>query len=241
MRSSADGGMASLRIAVCGAEKVREETRKVASEKFDMQVLEGYGVTECAPVLAANQPGDIHAGTIGRMLPGIEAWLEPVEGLKDAGKLWVRGPNIMKGYITSANPGIVTPLADGWYDTGDIVSINDEGHYIIRGRLKRFAKIGGEMVSLTVVENCASAVWPKFINAAAILPDSRKGEQIVLVSNNANAKRRELLRWAQAHGVPELAVPKKIIFVQSIPILGTGKLDYKSITQLAQESLTSVG
>ena len=241
MRSSADGGMASLRIAVCGAEKVREETRKVASEKFDMQVLEGYGVTECAPVLAANQPGDIHAGTIGRMLPGIEAWLEPVEGLKDAGKLWVRGPNIMKGYITSANPGIVTPLADGWYDTGDIVSINDEGHYIIRGRLKRFAKIGGEMVSLTVVENCASAVWPKFINAAAILPDSRKGEQIVLVSNNANAKRSDLLRWAQAHGVPELAVPKKIIFVQSIPILGTGKLDYNSITQLAQESLTSVG
>jgi acyl-[acyl-carrier-protein]-phospholipid O-acyltransferase/long-chain-fatty-acid--[acyl-carrier-protein] ligase len=171
------------------------------------------------------------------MLPGIEAWLEPVEGLEGAGKLWVRGPNIMKGYITSANPGIVKPLVDGWYDTGDIVSINEDGHYVIRGRLKRFAKIGGEMVSLTVVENCASAVWPEFLHAAAILPDLRKGEQIVLVTDNPNAKRSELLRWAQAHGVPELSVPKKIISTQSIPILGTGKLDYKAITQLAQDSV----
>ena len=239
MRSSADGGLASLRITVGGAEKVREETRKVAGEKFDMQVLEGYGVTECAPVLAANQPGDIHSGTIGKMLPGIEAWLEPVEGLEGAGKLWVRGPNIMKGYITSTNPGIVKPLVDGWYDTGDIVSINEDGHYVIRGRLKRFAKIGGEMVSLTVVENCASAVWPEFMHAAAILPDLRKGEQIVLVTDNPKAKRSELLRWAQAHGVPELSVPKKIISAQSIPILGTGKLDYKAITQLAQDSVIS--
>jgi len=100
----------SLRIAVCGAERVREETRKTAEQRFDMEVLEGYGVTECAPVLAANQPGDIQSGTIGKMLPGIEARLEPVEGLEGGGQLWVRGPNIMKGYISPDNPGQIIPL-----------------------------------------------------------------------------------------------------------------------------------
>jgi len=238
MRASKDGGLNSLRIAVCGAERVREETRKTAEQRFDMEVLEGYGVTEGAPVLAANQPGDIQAGTIGKMLPGIEARLEPVEGLEDAGQLWVRGPNIMKGYISPDNPGQIVPLKEGWHDTGDVVSVNEDGHYVIRGRIKRFAKIGGEMVSLMVVENCASAVWPDHLHAAAIVPDPKRGEQIVLVTEAAEAKRRDLLTWAQTHGVPEISVPKKIISVESLPVLGTGKLDYVSITKLANEALS---
>lgn len=237
MRASADGGLNSLRIAVCGAERVREETRKIAEHRFSFEVLEGYGVTECAPVLAANQPGDIRAGTIGKMLPGIETKLEPVEGLDDAGRLWVRGPNIMKGYISPDNPGELLPLADGWHDTGDVVSVDDEGYYVIRGRLKRFAKIGGEMVSLTVVENCASAIWPEYTHAAAIVPDPRRGEQIVLVTDHPDPKRHELLAWAQTHGVPEIAVPKKIVTTESVPVLGTGKLDYLSVTGVAKEAL----
>lgn len=236
MRASADGGLSSLRIAVCGAERVREETRKTAEQRFSFEVLEGYGVTECAPVLAANQPGDIRAGTIGKMLPGIETRLEPVEGLEDAGRLWVRGPNIMKGYISPDSPGVVTPLLDGWHDTGDVVSVDTEGYYVIRGRIKRFAKIGGEMVSLTVVENCASALWPDYMHAAAILPDKRKGEQIVLITEHPDPKRHELLAWAQTHGVPEISVPKKIISVKSIPVLGTGKLDYIAVTALAKDA-----
>ncbi|WP_051279930.1 AMP-binding protein [Hellea balneolensis] len=239
MRASNEGGLNSLRIAVCGAERVREETRKTAEQRFDMEVLEGYGVTECAPVLAANQPGDIQAGTIGKMLPGIEARLEAVEGLDEGGQLWVRGPNIMKGYISPDNPGQIVPLADGWHDTGDVVSINDDGHYVIRGRIKRFAKIGGEMVSLMVVENCASAVWPEKMHAAAIVPDPKRGEQIVLLTEQNGAKRRELLTWAQTHGVPEISVPKKIITVESLPVLGTGKLDYVSITNMAKEALSA--
>ena len=235
MRASADGGLDSLRIAVCGAERVREETRKIAEDRFSFEVLEGYGVTECAPVLAANQPGDIRAGTIGKMLPGIETRLDPVEGLEDAGRLWVRGPNVMKGYISPDNPGEVMPLAEGWHDTGDVVSVDSEGYYVIRGRIKRFAKIGGEMVSLTVVENCASAIWPDQMHAAAIIPDARKGEQIVLITDRVNAKRQDLLRWAQTHGVPEIAVPKKIIAVDGLPVLGTGKLDYVSVTRIARE------
>jgi len=237
MRASADGGLSSLRIAVCGAERVREETRKTAEERFSFEVLEGYGVTECAPVLAANQPGDIRAGTIGKMLPGLELRLETVEGLEDAGRLFVRGPNIMKGYISPDKPGEVVPLPDGWHDTGDVVSINEDGYYVIKGRLKRFAKIGGEMVSLAVVENCASALWPDNMHAAAIIPDPKRGEQIVLLTDYPDAKRADLLRWAQQHGVPEISVPKKVISVTNVPILGTGKLDYVAVTKMAKDAV----
>jgi len=190
MRASSDGGLSSLRLAVCGAERVREETRKIAKERFDFEVLEGYGVTECAPVLAANQPGDIRSGTIGKMLPGIESRIEAVEGLENAGRLWVRGPNIMKGYISANDPGTLVPIKDGWHDTGDVVSVDEEGYY----------------------------------------------ERIVLVTDNPKPKRADLAKWAKANGIPEIAVPKKIISVESVPVLGTGKLDYVSITKIAKEA-----
>lgn len=240
MRASDDGGMSSLRIAVCGAERVRDETRQAAEKRFGFEVLEGYGVTETAPVLAANQPGDIRSGTVGKMLPGIETKLEPVEGLENAGRLFVRGLNVMKGYLTPDEPGIVKPPAEGWHDTGDIVAIDDKGYVSIRGRLKRFAKIAGEMVSLAVVENCASAVWPDNLHAAAILPDPKKGEQVVLVTDRQEAPRGLLLSWAQAHGVPEIAVPKKIVVVDEIPVLGTGKIDYLKVKTLAEDGLEAL-
>ncbi|MFC2951440.1 AMP-binding protein [Marinicaulis aureus] len=237
MRASPDGGMSSLRIAVCGAERVRDETRQAAEKRFGFEVLEGYGVTEGSPVLAANQPGDIRSGTVGQLLPGIEHRLEPVEGLEGAGRLFVRGLNIMKGYLSPEDPGVITPLADGWHDTGDIVSFDAQGYMSIRGRLKRFAKIGGEMVSLAVVENCASAVWPDNLHAAAIMPDAKKGEQVILVTDRADAQRPLLLAWAQSHGVPEIAVPKKIVSVDEIPVLGTGKIDFLKVKTLAEEAL----
>ena len=237
MRASDDGGMSSLRIAVCGAERVRDETRLAAEKRFGFEVLEGYGVTEGSPVLAANQPGDIRSGTVGKLLPGIEARVAPVEGLENAGRLHVRGLNVMKGYLSPENPGVLIPLTDGWHDTGDIVCIDDEGYVSIRGRLKRFAKIGGEMVSLAVVENCASAVWPDNLHAAAILPDPRKGEQVILVTDRKDAPRSLLLAWAQSHGVPEIAVPKKIIEIDEVPVLGTGKIDFLTVKTIAEEAL----
>ncbi len=239
MRASPDGGMSSLRIAVCGAERVRDETRQAAEKRFGFEVLEGYGVTEGSPVLAANQPGDIRSGTVGQLLPGIDHRLEPVEGLEGAGRLFVRGLNIMKGYLSPDDPGVITPLADGWHDTGDIVSFDTQGYMSIRGRLKRFAKIGGEMVSLAVVENCASAVWPDNLHAAAIMPDAKKGEQVILVTDRADAQRPLLLAWAQSHGVPEIAVPKKIVSVDEIPVLGTGKIDFLKVKTLAEEALAA--
>ena len=240
MRASDEGGMSSLRIAVCGAERVRDETRQAAEKRFGFEVLEGYGVTEGAPVLAANQPGDIRAGTVGKMLPGIETRLEPVEGLDGAGRLHVRGLNIMKGYLSPDKPGVVTAPKGGWHDTGDIVAIDEAGYVSIRGRLKRFAKIGGEMVSLAVVENCASAVWPDNMHAAAILPDPRKGEQVILVTDKKDADRGLLLAWSQSHGVPEIAVPKKIIEVDAVPVLGTGKTDFLAVKTLAENGLLAM-
>ncbi len=233
MRAANDGAMSSLRIAVCGAERVKDETRQMAERRFSFEVLEGYGVTEASPVLAANQPGDIRSGTVGKMLPGIEVRLEEVEGLAPGKRLYVRGPNIMQGYITPDEPGVVKPPKDGWHDTGDVVAFDEAGYMAIRGRMKRFAKIGGEMVSLAVVENCATALWPDNMHAAAILPDDRKGEQIVLVTDHPAPDRSLLLAWAQNHGVPEIAVPKKIVSVKEVPILGTGKLDYVAVQRLA--------
>ena len=237
MRASEDGAMSSLRIAVCGAERVRDETRQAAEKRFGFEVLEGYGVTEASPVLAANQPGDIRSGTVGKLLPGIEARVEPVEGLENAGRLHVKGLNIMRGYLTADEPGVIKPPPDGWHDTGDVVAIDERGYMAIRGRLKRFAKIGGEMVSLAVVENCASAVWPDNLHAAAILPDPKKGEQIILVTDRSDAPRGVLLAWAQSHGVAELAVPKKIVCVDEVPVLGTGKIDYLKVKTIAEEAM----
>ena len=234
-RAGDQGDMNSIRLAVCGAERVRDETRQLVRKKFNIEILEGYGATEAAPVVAANQVEMNKPGTVGRLLADMEYELVPVEGIDDGGRLKVRGPNVMMGYLRSSAPGVIEKPDGGWHDTGDIVAIDEDECVRIMGRVKRFAKIGGEMVSLAVVENCASAIWPDNMHAAATLPDPRKGEQIVLLSDTQDCNRAEILAWAQNHGVPELSVPKRIFHVEEIPVLGTGKLDYGSITKLARE------
>ena len=236
LKQAKDGALESLRYAVCGAEKVRDETRNLARRRFGFSVLEGYGATECAPVIAVNQPGDIRPGTVGKVLPGIETRLEPVEGLEGGGRLFVRGPNVMAGYIDPETKELREPEG-GWHDTGDVVVIDGGGYMAIRGRIKRFAKISGEMVSLAVVENCASVVWPEAVSAAVIMPDDKKGEQIILLTEEKNPERAELLSWAQTHGVPELAVPKRVMHVEDIPVLGTGKVDYVTLQHRAEQLL----
>jgi acyl-[acyl-carrier-protein]-phospholipid O-acyltransferase/long-chain-fatty-acid--[acyl-carrier-protein] ligase len=193
---------------------------------------QNHGVTEAAPVLAANQVEANHPGTVGRMMAGVEARLEPVEGISGAGQLYVRGPNIMLGYLKPEAPGKIVPPEGGWHNTGDIAAIDEEGFIAIRGRLKRFAKIGGEAVSLAVVENIASALWPDYSHAAVAVPDERKGEQIVLVTNAPEASRAQMVGWAQNHGVTELALPRRLILVNAIPLLATGKTDYVSVQKM---------
>ncbi len=226
---------ASLEFIVCGAEKVRDETHQLFNSRFGgVPVLEGYGATEAAPVVAVNQPGDNRPGTVGKLLPAMEARLEPVEGIDRGGRLFLRGPNVMAGYLAEGDPDQLDPLPDGWHDTGDICDIDQDGVVTILGRAKRFAKIGGEMVSLTAVEGFAEAVWPEARHAVVSVPDPKKGERLVLVTDRADAEIDSLAAWARGHGAPELAVPKRILKVAEVPVLGTGKTDYVAIQRLAE-------
>lgn len=220
----------NVRFAVAGAERLREETRQLYLNKFGVTILQGYGVTETSPVISVNTPLEHKPGTVGVALPGIECRLEAIEGLEGAGRLWVRGPNVMLGYMRGENPGEVQ-VQDDWYDTGDIVSIDDEGFLTIQGRAKRFAKIGGEMVSLGAVEECAAALWPDAAHAAIAIADPRKGEQVVLVTEEVTAERISFSSFARERGLPEISFPRKVMNIDTLPRLGSGKLDYISIQQ----------
>jgi acyl-[acyl-carrier-protein]-phospholipid O-acyltransferase/long-chain-fatty-acid--[acyl-carrier-protein] ligase len=232
-RSAESDELSGLRFIVCGAEKVREETHNLIAEKFGgVPVLEGYGATEASPVIAVNKPNDNRRGTVGGLLPGQEVRVEPVEGIAEGGRFFVRGPNIMAGYLRE--DGGVDPPEDGWHDTGDVVTITDDQWITIRGRVKRFAKIGGEMVSLTAAEDLASAVWPDGRHAVISMPDKKKGEKLVLVTDCQNAAVTSLVAHAQSIGAPELAVPRKILKVMQVPVLGSGKTDYVAIQRMAE-------
>lgn len=228
-RAANEGDLNSIRLAVCGAERVKDETRQMVRKKFNIEILEGYGATEAAPVVAANSLEMNKPGTVGQLLSDMEYELVPVDGIEEGGKLKIRGPNVMMGYMRTSAPGVIEQPTGGWHDTGDIVVIDDDECIRIVGRVKRFAKIGGEMVSLAVVENCASAIWPDDMHASAAVPDPRKGEQIVMLSTSQDANRAEILAWAQSHGVSELSVPRKVFVVDEIPVLGTGKIDYGAV------------
>lgn len=228
----------SIRYVFAGAEKLREETRKLWSEKYGVRIFEGYGATETSPVLATNTPMHSKHGSVGRMMPGIEWQLDPVPGIDEGGRLLVKGANVMKGYFLSESPGELKPPVEGWYDTGDIVSIDDNGYITIKGRAKRFAKIGGEMVSLTAVERYMQELWPDYQHAVIAVPDPKKGEQLVLITTFMRAHREDILEYHRDHGISELSLPRLILTRDSLPILGTGKVDYVSLKQWVDQSLT---
>ena len=171
---------------------------------------------------------------MGRLLPGIVAWLEPVPGIEEGGRLWVRGPNVMLGYLRAVAPGVLEPPRDGWYDTGDIVTIDPDGFVAIRGRAKRFAKIGGEMVSLAAAEVLAGAVWDDAAHAVLAVPDARKGEKLLLVTTQHDAEPRALLAAARTRGVAEIQVPRDVLVVDKLPMLGAGKIDYPAVQRLVE-------
>ncbi|MEJ2814513.1 MULTISPECIES: AMP-binding protein [unclassified Caulobacter] len=233
-RASESDELSGLKFVVCGAEKVREETHNLIAEKFgNVPVLEGYGATEASPVIAVNKPDDNRRGTVGGLLPGQDWKIEPVEGITEGGRLLVRGPNIMTGYLRE-DGGVDAPEG-GWHDTGDVVTVTDDLWITIKGRVKRFAKIGGEMVSLTAAEDLASAVWPDGRHAVISMPDKKKGERLVLVTDRQDADVSPLVAHAQSIGAPELAVPRKILKVTQVPVLGSGKTDYVAIQRMADQ------
>ena len=231
----------SLRYVVAGAEKLQESTRSLWLDKFGIRVLEGYGATETAPVTSVNTPMDYKAGTVGRFMPDMLYKLEPVPGIEQGGKLHVAGPNIMMGYLLSDNPGILVPpcslYGEGWYDTGDIVNVDEDGFIHIQGRSKRFAKISGEMVSLTAVEQLASQAWPTALHAVVSLPDPKKGEQVILLTTQREATAKQLA--VASPGVASITLPKKVFVVDKVPVLPTGKTDYIAASELADKLIST--
>jgi len=230
----------TLRYAVAGAEKLRDETQQTWMEKFGIRIYQGYGVTETSPVISVNTPMENKPGAVGRPVSNMTYYLEPVEGIEVGGKLFVKGPNVMLGYLIADTDGeIQAPASNrgpGWYDTGDIARVDDDGYFYILGRAKRFAKIGGEMVSLTLVEELATQTWPGFNHAAVSLPDDRKGEKIILITDNKDALRKHFQVQIKKDKHGELYLPRKVLLAEELPVLGTGKTDYLTLTQMAQKA-----
>ena len=228
-----------LRYVIAGAEKLSDEVRGLWFEKFGIRIFEGYGATETAPVLSVNTPMAYRTGTVGHLLPGIEFKLENVPGISEGGMLHVRGPNVMSGYLRFEKPGLLQPpvsgMGEGWYSTGDIVSFDEDGFLKIIGRVKRFAKVAGEMVSLEVVEKIALMASPGFAHAATTQMDAQRGEVIVLFTTDAGLGRDKLQRVAKTAGWPELAIARKVKHIEALPVLGAGKIDYVGLKSLAEQ------
>lgn len=230
----------NLRLAVAGAEKLKESTSKLWSEKFGVRIMEGYGATETAPLISFNTPMYVKKGSVGRLLPGMEARLEEVPGITEGKRLFVRGDNIMQGYMKADNPGVLQPPEDGWHDTGDIVDIDKDGFITILGRAKRFAKIGGEMVSLTAIETIVNSIYENEVSGVVAISDPKKGEQLVLITTHENADPSEIKTAIKNAGLNDLGSPSKILYVKEPPLLGTGKFDYVTATKLATEKFGQV-
>jgi acyl-[acyl-carrier-protein]-phospholipid O-acyltransferase/long-chain-fatty-acid--[acyl-carrier-protein] ligase len=240
-RSANNYDMRSLRYVVAGAEPVRESTRQTYTEKFGLRILEGYGVTETAPVLAVNTPMFNRFGTVGRLMPGVDYRLEPVPGIDEGGRLHVRGPNVMKGYFRADNPGVLEEAPEGWHDTGDIVTVDATSFVTIKGRAKRFAKIAGEMVSLAAVEQMCAALSPDHPPVVVAVPDPRKGERLILVTTQTNLRRADVQAHMKELGATELMVPSEILNVDAMPLLGTGKPDFVALNTLVRARIGAQG
>jgi acyl-[acyl-carrier-protein]-phospholipid O-acyltransferase/long-chain-fatty-acid--[acyl-carrier-protein] ligase len=225
----------TLRVLVAGGEKLQESTANAWARQFGARVLEGYGATECSPIITINTWLNPRYGSTGRFVPGIEYKFEPVEGVSEGGRLWVRGPNIMRGYL-NAEPNAKFQALGGWYDTGDIARVDEDGFLFILGRLKRFAKVSGEMVSLTAVEEALAGAFPqyglRFQAAVLTRPDADRGEALIAVSNEPKLNLEEIRAAVKARGLSNLCVPREVKCVREIPKLGTGKTNHLELQKI---------
>lgn len=229
----------SVRILIAGAEKLQEATFLTYARKFGIRILEGYGATECSPVVCINSLLEPRVGAVGKFLPGMEWRLESMEGVPEGGRLLVRGPNVMKGYLNPDAHAKFKAL-DGWYDTGDIVKVDRDGYAYVLGRLKRFAKVSGEMVSLTAIEDALAGAFPQFglrcQTAVVAIPDEDKGERLIAVTNEPKLQLEDLRSVIKAKGFSNLCVPRELRAVKEIPKLGTGKVNHRELLSQIQAS-----
>lgn len=231
----------NIRFMYGGAEAIKPDTRNMWVERFGIRVMEAYGSTECSPVVTANNRIFNRFGSIGKLLPKVQYKIDPVPGIASGGELWVKGPNIMMGYYMPDNPGVLVPLKDGWYHTGDVVEVDEIGFVYIKDRIKRFAKIGGEMVSLNAVHEMVVKACEKsgsdYSYGVVAVPHESKGEQIVLVTNNKKVTQDCLHNYIRANGMSELYLPRLILYRDSLPVFATGKADNVTLKKQVLEEL----
>ncbi|MBO6289648.1 MAG: MFS transporter [Alphaproteobacteria bacterium] len=225
-----------IRFAVVGGEKLKERTAELWMQKFGVRIFEGYGTTETSPVLSVNTPMFYKKNTVGRFLPRVEYRLQAVEGIEHGGELSVKADSVMQGYILPTEPNKLQK-ADEWYNTGDVVEVDNEGFVHICGRVKRFAKIGGEMVSLSAVEQLLDELYPDAKQGVIAVSDEKKGEKLLLITSAENADCHKIAQYFKKCGISELWTPKEIIHTQNPPLLGTGKFDYLTAKQQYMENL----
>lgn len=224
----------TVKYVIAGAEKLKPETQQLWNEKFGIRILEGYGVTETTPVISLNTPMYYKSGKVGRILPGMKYKLKKVPGFKRGGELYVSGPNVMMGYIKHENPDKIVKPAGGYHATGDIAEVDQENFITILGRVKRFAKIGGEMVPLATIEDAVEKLWPLDTHAIISQDTYDRGEKLILVTNYKKATMKKLQKYFKERGLPAFYLPKEIIILDKIPLLGTGKVNYPSLQQLLE-------
>ena len=230
----------NVRFMYGGAEAIKPDTRNMWMERLGVKLMEGYGTTECSPLVCANNSIFNRFGSIGKIMPAMEYKIEPVPGIEKGGELVVRGPNVMLGYIMPDNPGVLVPLKDGWYHTGDVVDIDEIGFVYIKDRIKRFAKIGGEMVSLNAVCEMVCNAYAgdgEYQYGVVATPHESKGEQIVLATNNPNVTQEKLHNYIKQNGMSELYLPRVVLYMEKLPVFGTGKMDNVTLKRLVMEEL----
>lgn len=223
---------ARLRYVYCGGEKLQEHVRTYWMEKFGIRIMEGYGLTETAPILAIQSP-ILYAKSKMAIVPGVKYKIEEKEGIENGGSLLIKAPNLMKGYLISGK-GFVEQPKDEYFDTGDIVTLSDHGLIQIQDRSKRFAKIGGEMISLSVVEAHARNAIQEGDVCAVRIADKRKGERIELVTTNESVTKEQLRQHWKDFDITPLSLPHKVHFMKEIPHLGSGKVDFTKVTKEIQ-------
>ena len=217
--------------AIVGGEKLKYRTFDLWLKKFGVRIFEGYGTTETSPVIAVNTPMFYKEGSVGRLLPRIDYRLQEIDGITDGKRLEIKGDNVMLGYMLNQKPNVLQK-ASQWYDTGDIVTIDENGFISIKGRAKRFAKIGGEMISLTAVEQILDTLYPETKQGIVAIDDEKKGEKLIFVTSAKNADTADIRKYFQEQGLSELWMPREVVYMPNPPLLGSGKFDYQTAAEI---------
>jgi len=240
LRQSDPGDFSSLRVAVAGADKTPDSLRAGFLKKHNLELCEGYGTTETSPVVSTNLPDANKPGSVGKVLPSVRVKIVDINSgetlpLGREGKILVKGDLVMKGYFDDLEETSLR-IKDGWYETGDMGVLDEEGYLWHRGRLKRFVKIGGEMVSLVRVESVLLKLLPEETECCVVeVPDSLKGARIVAALNK-EVNQKKMLK-AMAAELPAIALPKQFVILEDFPKMGSGKIDFRTITEMVRQQL----